>query len=203
MGNEGRKCNLSVYYFFYNNFKMIRAKKKQEMHQCDFPGCLEPAEYRAPKDRSLRSYFWFCLKHVQEYNKKWDFLAGLSPDQIEAQLQNDVTWQRPTWKLGTGGSARVVRGKTNDKFHFFDEAQLGMSGYYNPPVFQSRYSRRVQDALVFMDLQPPLSLQKVKQQYKKLAKKYHPDVAKKDGVLFQKLTESYTALVAFIERGES
>ena len=181
---------------------MKKQEKKKVLHTCEFPGCSEPAEYRAPKDRSLRSHYWFCLKHVQEYNKKWDFLAGLSPEQIEAQLQNDVTWQRPTWKLGMGGSARVVHGKVNDKFHFFDESQLGMSGHYNPPQNESRFSRKLQDALVFMELEEPLTMEKVKKQYKKLAKRYHPDVAQKDASLFQRLTESYTAIVAYLEKGE-
>ena len=181
---------------------MKKQEKKKVLHTCEFPGCSEPAEYRAPKDRSIRSPYWFCLKHVQEDNKKWDFLAGLSPEQIEAQLQNDVTWQRPTWKLGMGGSARVVRGKVNDKFHFFDESQLGMSGHYNPPQNESRFSRKLQDALVFMELEEPLTIEKVKKQYKKLAKRYHPDVTQKDASLFQRLTESYTAIVAYLEKGE-
>ena len=182
---------------------MKKQEKKVCFHKCDFPGCEEPGEYRAPKDRSLRSHYWFCLKHVQEYNKKWDFLAGLSAEQIEAQLQNDVVWQRPTWRLGTGGSARVVRGRVEDKFHFFDESQLGMSGHYNPPQTECRYSKKIQDAMAFMDVCEPLTLEGLKKQYKKLAKKYHPDITQQDAGLFQRLTQSYTTLVAFLERGES
>lgn len=181
---------------------MKKREQRTTSHTCDFPGCTEPAEYRAPKDRSLRSHYWFCLKHVQEYNKKWDFLAGLSPEQIEAHLQNDVTWQRPTWKLGMGGSARVVHGKTKDHFHIFDETQLGMNGHYNPPAQETRYSRKIQDALLFMELDPPVSLEILKKQYKKLAKRYHPDIAQKDASLFQQLTESYTTLVSYLERGQ-
>ena len=181
----------------------IRKKQQKKiLHTCEFPGCKEPGEYRAPKDRSLRSHYWFCLKHVQEYNKKWDFLAGLSPEQIEAQLQNDVTWQRPTWRLGTGGSHKVIHGSVNDSFHFFDETQLGMSGHYNPPASETPYSKKIQDALTFMELNPPISLPIVKKQYKKLAKRYHPDVTQNDATLFQRLTQSYTTLVAYIEKGE-
>ena len=190
---------------FFKKTTIKRMEKRQEkkvLHTCDFPGCEEPAEYRAPKDRSLRSHYWFCLKHVQEYNKKWDFLAGLSPEQIEAQLQNDVTWQRPTWKLGTGGSNRVLHGKVNDSFHFFDETQLGMSGHYNPPQTEMRFSQKVQNAITFMQLDLPLSMQQVKKQYKKLAKQYHPDITQKDASLFQRLTQSYTTLIAYLERGE-
>ena len=116
--------------------------------------------------------------------------------------QNDVTWQRPTWKLGTGGSAKVVHGKVQDHFHFFDEAQLGMSGHYNPPQNERRYSKKLQEALLFMEIELPLALDKVKKQYKKLAKRYHPDLTQQDATLFQKLTESYTTIVAYLERGE-
>ena len=181
---------------------MKKQEKKTINHICEFPGCSEPAEYRAPKDRSLRSHYWFCLKHVKSYNEKWDFLVGLTPEQIEEQIQNDVKWQRPTWKLGTGGSARVVRGNVNDKFHFFDETQLGMSGQYNPPQTQTRYSKKIQDAISFMNLDFPLTPEKVKTTYKKLAKKYHPDITKQDATLFQRLTQSYTILISFLERGE-
>ena len=64
---------------------MKKQEKKKILHTCDFPNCTEGAEFRAPKDRTLRSYYWFCLKHVQEYNKKWDFLEELcdiSPDEL-------------------------------------------------------------------------------------------------------------------------
>ena len=37
-------------------------------HKCDHPGCNKRGEYRAPKDRKLKEYYWFCLEHVQEYN---------------------------------------------------------------------------------------------------------------------------------------
>ena len=79
-------------YFIKNNFyehKEVWMKKqlppKKRLHNCDFPGCSEAGEYRAPRDRTLSSYYWFCQKHVAEYNKNWDFLKGLSPEEIENQ----------------------------------------------------------------------------------------------------------------------
>ena len=46
-------------------------------------------EYRAPKGRErLNEYFWFCLNHVREYNKAWDYYAGMS--ERECHL---VGWQ--------------------------------------------------------------------------------------------------------------
>ena len=168
---------------------------KKKLHDCDFPGCLEAGEYRAPRDRTLTSYYWFCQKHVAEYNKNWDFLKGLSPDEIEHQIQNDVTWQRPTWKLGEEGK-QYRADKIHDGFGLFREAELGMSGHYNPP--RPKYPAKVTNAMAFMQLEHPLTLEIVKKKYKALAKKYHPDVSKKDATLFQKLSEAYTILVEFL-----
>ena len=168
---------------------------KKRLHDCDFPGCTEAGEFRAPRDRTLSSYYWFCQKHAAEYNKKWDFLKGLSPEEIEAELKNDVGWQRPTWKLGTEG-IHYRTDKVQDGFGVFKEARLGMSGHYNPP--QPKYPAKVTHAMAFMQLDHPLSLSQVKKKYKALAKKYHPDISKKDASLFQKLSSAYQTLVEYL-----
>ena len=91
----------SKYDFFFND--LTGKTPVAPEHICDKEGCNKPAEYRAPKDRTLSDYYWFCLEHVQEYNAQWDYYAGMSPDEIEEHLKQDVCWQRPTWKLGERG----------------------------------------------------------------------------------------------------
>ena len=55
---------------------------------CDYPGCLNAGEYRAPKSRTeLNQYHWFCLEHVLAYNACWDFYKGMTPGQIEQQTR--------------------------------------------------------------------------------------------------------------------
>ena len=175
-----------------------KQEPKKRLHDCDYPGCKEAGEYRAPKDRTLRSHYWFCLKHVQEYNKKWDFLAGLSADQIEEQIQNDVRWQRPTWNLNA--TATYAKPKASDRFRLFDESRLGMTGHYNPPSEAPKHDKKVTEAAAFMELQFPFDLDKLKKQYKMLAKRYHPDLAKGNSEAFQHLTNAYTTLVAYLEQ---
>ena len=51
-----------------------------------------------------------------------------------------------------------------------------------------------------MDLKFPIQLADAKKRYKQLAKKYHPDVSKKDASLFQKLTQSYEAIIAYLKQ---
>ena len=57
--------------------KYFAPQNEGHEHKCDHPGCLEKGEYKAPKDRKLKEYYWFCLKHVQEYNQKWNYYDGI------------------------------------------------------------------------------------------------------------------------------
>ena len=67
---------------------------------CDHKNCKKIGEYKAPKSRSnLKNYYYFCLNHVKEYNKSWDFYKGLSVDEIELSLRKDIVWDRPSWPL--------------------------------------------------------------------------------------------------------
>ena len=60
------------------------------MRRCDVPGCTSAGEFRAPKGRNqLNEYFWFCLDHVREYNRAWNYYAGMSEDEIEADAPGD------------------------------------------------------------------------------------------------------------------
>ena len=63
---------------------------------CDMPGCACAGEYKAPKSREENDYFWFCLEHVQEYNKAWDYFSGMSHAEIEQQIIRGALWDRPT-----------------------------------------------------------------------------------------------------------
>ena len=46
---------------------------------CEWPGCLRAAGARAPKSRDMPgAYYEFCQPHAAEYNKNWNFFAGMS-----------------------------------------------------------------------------------------------------------------------------
>ncbi len=172
------------------------AKKPQTTRICDHAACNEPGTCRAPKDRSLNSYYWFCPKHAAEYNKNWDFYLGLSSEEIEQHLRNDTTWQRPTWRLGQNGSFKTDR--LRDSFGIFEEVGLGMDGKHTPPPPKIKHEKKYVEAARFMELTIPFTKIELKKQYKKLAKLYHPDTAtgdeKQAAKLFQKLSDAYTYL---------
>ena len=62
---------------------------------CDWNNCFEVGEYRAPieKDNS-KNYRLLCLKHVKEFNKNWNYFAGMSDGEVIDFLKSDATWQR-------------------------------------------------------------------------------------------------------------
>ena len=170
-------------------------KKEEQIRPCDYPGCSESGSLRAPKDRTLKDYYWFCLKHVTEYNKNWDFYAGLSSDEIEQHIQNDTTWQRPTWRLGQNQTVWRNMDTAKDSFNLFNESELGMNGKYNPPPQAPiKHESKLVEAALFLQVEFPLKVSEVRKQYKILAKKYHPDTNagdKEAEKMFKQLNEHY------------
>jgi hypothetical protein len=142
---------------------------------CDAPGCAAAGEFRAPKSRStLNDYLWFCLPHVREYNSAWDYYKGMGPSEIEANLRNDTSWQRPTWPLGRlGGSRRF------DPEYLRDP--LGL--LYGTPLHAKRTRQETKPevpaelraALDVLGLEWPVEQPALRARYKELAKRYHPD----------------------------
>ena len=43
----------------------------------------------APKSPNSKEKYSFCLSHVKEYNKRWNFFAGKSQSQIYDYQKND------------------------------------------------------------------------------------------------------------------
>lgn len=138
---------------------------------CAWDGCCAEGLYRAPRSRSeLRDFLWFCLDHVREYNQRWDFFAGMSEAEIESHLRDDTTWHRPSWRFGTqfaGGAAHW-----SDPFGFFgEERDAGRAGRQ-----AARADPRDTAMMRAMDLEPGFTLEELKQRYKVLVKRHHPDL---------------------------
>lgn len=141
-------------------------------HPCAHPGCAEAGLYRAPRDRTLRQFLWFCLPHVRAYNAAWDYYKGMAPNEIEAHLRDDTAWQRPTWPLGRlGGAGR-----------FDAEVLRDPLGILRQEAPTRRRQREVVEtppelraALELMELTWPLDQVELRTRYKDLAKRYHPD----------------------------
>jgi len=139
---------------------------------CAEPSCGQPATHRAPRSpTALNEYVWFCLDHVREYNRNWDFYKGMSQAQIEAELRRDTTWQRPTWPLGGGG-------KGHPRVEELLRDPLGvLQGSPRPQARapEERPPAELRGALETLGLDWPVAADDAKARYKALAKAHHPD----------------------------
>ena len=142
---------------------------------CDHPNCSQPGLYHAPRSRErLQERYRFCLEHVRIYNRSWDYCRGMSRTEIERMIQDTAVWERRTWPVGFGGSARLSAAARQHVHAFrFDDSD----GEFSPrrPARLPPLSLEIREALEHMDLGWPVTLHEVKAQYKKLAKKLHPD----------------------------
>jgi curved DNA-binding protein CbpA len=174
-------------------------RKETPDRLCDRPDCGEPGYYRAPKARDrLDEYHWFCLDHVREYNKAWNYYANMSQDEVEADTRRDTTWQRPTWPLGAraGGYRRHARGAPpiHDGFDHFagDGGSEGATrqrrnGHARAAGFHP--SSPEARAMDIMDMDAPLTLTGLKTRYKELVKQHHPDANGGDKLAEERLKE--------------
>jgi transposase len=150
---------------------------------CQHPECDLPGVYRAPKSRTqLNEYFWFCLDHVRDYNKAWDYYAGMSQSEIERHVRNDVVGQRPTWPLGKWG-AHGPRGRSYRVHSDFipDDVKEALNGAQAKEQRERETRRRnarlskEEQALAVLELAAPVTMQEIRARYRELVKKLHPD----------------------------
>ena len=181
--------------------------EKQEFKKCDSEHCNEKGEYKAPKSRiRLDQYFFFCLHHIKEYNKSWDFYKGMSVDQIEKSMRSDTVWDRPSWPLHTNFK------RSFDEFNQYADDFINRDyekthyNYYKNKLLDEALTVEENKALKDLDLEMPISLEKIKKNYKKLVKIFHPDVNgnnKKAEEKFKQINESYKILLKkFIKKNE-
>ena len=173
--------------------------EKRSFKKCDSDNCIEKGEYRAPKSRILlNDYFYFCLLHIKEYNKSWNFYKGMTVDQIENSMRSDTVWDRPSWPLK--GNYENVFDDFNDFNDDFVKNENGNvnENYFKKKLIDETLTSEEAQALKELELEIPISLEKVKKNYKKLVKIFHPDVNGNNKIAeekFKQINESYKLLL--------
>src|SRR5690606_5740123 len=117
---------------------------------------------------------WFCLEHVQDYNKAWDFFSGMSQTDIESHIIRSALWDRPTRRYDAYAELeeKLYR-KAWQTYHDTEK---------EPPKNTEQRKRQIDtntpefQAMAIMGLEPPLTLDGIKMRYRELVKKYHPDI---------------------------
>lgn len=180
--------------------KILSWENKRIFKVCDHENCYETGKYKAPKSRSnLKSYYYFCINHVKEYNKSWDFYKGLSIDEMELSLRKDIVWDRPSWPLNGNPNniLEQIKSFLNSDYSLF-EKERDFQNFVNNTVIDQDLTSEEQKSLDVLGLRIPINVEKIKKAYKKLVKKFHPDVNKenKDAEkIFKEVNHAYKILL--------
>ncbi len=157
---------------------------------CDWPNCESKAAYRAPQSRDrLDDFYWFCLEHVREYNRSWDYFSDLPDDEVERRLSEENVWERPTWKFGEQpkkplGASPHAEGEAWKRFGFTDPMDvLGENATINPGSRKGETVRRrrvlpptERRALDILHVKDDASKAEIRQSFREHVKAVHPDM---------------------------
>jgi hypothetical protein len=154
---------------------------------CQWPECRRAATSRAPKSRErLNDFYDFCQGHAGEYNKGWNFYAGMSEDAIRlAQETEAMTGGRPTWEMKAGPKSREAAafaakmgtantagaGSWRDAFGLFGRPPRTEAA----PEVERNLGRLERGALSDLDLDARADKAAIKARYHELLKRFHPD----------------------------
>jgi hypothetical protein len=133
---------------------------------CDREGCNEAGDRPAPKAPHSRERWMFCEAHAAEYNKNWNYFAGLSPEEAarraaEEEQGNSGFRQSAQWKwAGPGDGSR------------------------------SRDEMRALDAL---ELEADAEFKDIKAAHRRLVKETHPDANPGDELAAKKFKQVQAA----------
>ncbi|MCE2820296.1 MAG: J domain-containing protein [Phenylobacterium sp.] len=135
---------------------------------CDHPGCRVAASARAPKSRDmLNEHYWFCQPHAADYNRNWNFFAGMTEAEVRARVEQSALGDRPTWDFKAGKNSR--------------EAAAAARGFATGDGFRDQATPRrslgklERAALADLDLDEDVDAARIRARYTELVKLCHPD----------------------------
>lgn len=143
-----------------------KSREATELRACDRDGCSLPGDRPAPKAPNSAERWYFCEAHAGEYNRNWDYFAGLDSEAAAARAADE----------GAAASAYARSG------HW----QWGGPG-------DGSRSRDEMRALEALELDSDAGFDLVKAAYRRLAKANHPDLRPGDLEAAQRFREIQAA----------
>ena len=153
-----------------------KGREAARIRLCDREGCTDVGDRPAPKAPNSPERWMFCEAHAAEYNKGWDYFAGLTKEEAARRAAEEEA----------GASA------------YRKSAHYQWAGPGDGT--RSRDEMRALDAL---ELDSDADADAVKAAYRRLAKQYHPDVNRDDAAAakrFQQVQAAYDVLRRAEER---
>jgi hypothetical protein len=205
---------MSGAYQYKPRFKDIRVRPPREgeddVHtlkegerRCDHPGCLSPASAKAPKSPNLiNDFYWFCQPHAAQYNKGWDFFAGMSEGEIRARREEEsMTGGRPTWQMQAGKFSREAAAFAAGAGRAFADPLGIFKAAERKKQADAEAGRRLgkieRNALADLDLTESATGNDIRVRYTELVKRCHPDANGGDRSAehkLQRVLKAYKAL---------
>lgn len=173
-------------------FDSIRTRRKKTLSadddgpKCQWDGCDKKGAHRAPVGREGEGqYLLFCLEHVKEYNRGYNYLSGLSDAEVGRYQKEAITGGRPTWGTGVNQSARdspsqskVRSGSAQTQNARRATSKAGGIGQNQAPARKLK----VLEAKAFdtLGLTSAATADEIKARYKERLKLHHPDANQGD-----------------------
>jgi hypothetical protein len=150
---------------------------------CEWPSCRRAGDSKAPKSRDMPGeHYWFCQAHAGEYNRKWDFFAGMSEGEIRRrQVDEKMTGGRPTWQFKASKFSREAAAfstKAGTGEGYADPLNVfgvGRPKKSEPEAPSRRLGKMERQAFADLDLDDCAAPAVIRARYADLVKRCHPD----------------------------
>ena len=161
---------------------------------CDYKNCKKIGKYKAPieKDNS-KKFRWLCLDHIKEFNRSWDYFKGMSDQEVSVFLKSDMTWHKPTQSFNSPDNFFNILWKNT----LNGGEGILSNGYGEKIKTKINFSNKDREAFKIIELEVGTKWDKIQIKFKKLVKKYHPDMNAGNKKFEEKLkivTLAYTQL---------
>jgi len=139
---------------------------------CDWNNCEKIGEYKAPieKDNS-KDYRLLCLEHIKEFNKNWNYFSGMNDKEICEFIKSDMTWHKPTQSFESSDNFFKVLWN-----NILDGKKEKLENYRFNSMRQFRFDQNDLKAFNILGVSVGLKWEKIQEKFKKLVKKFHPDM---------------------------
>ena len=140
---------------------------------CDHKSCKKIGKYKAPTEKdNSKKFKWLCLDHIKEFNRSWDYFKGMSDQEVCEFLKSDMTWHKPTQSFSSPNNFFNILWK-NTLNEGSDVLGNGYGKKFNTKI---NFLDKDREAFKIIELEAGAKWGEIQNQFKKLVKKYHPDM---------------------------